>query len=111
MVRFAGALVEPRRRGDKVGDIRGFPDLLARVRVVYLGSNLDGRVPDAAMRGLLRRSARAAGLEDSPHSRVDYLAHQRGAILEEEIEGLGLDRKASGACPLCVLGLELTKEL
>ena len=42
---------------------------------------------------------------------MDNLAHQRGPILEELVEDLRLHRKATGAGPFRVLGLELAEEL
>ena len=42
---------------------------------------------------------------------MNDLEHDGGAILEEVVEDLGLDREASWAGPLGVLGLELAIEL
>lgn len=56
LIRLARALVEAGRRGDKVGDIDGLPDLLAGVGVIDLGSDLDGGIPDTGRSELLQKS-------------------------------------------------------
>lgn len=47
LVAFGGAFVEARRRGDKVGDVDGFPDGFSGLWVVYLACELHGRIPEA----------------------------------------------------------------
>ena len=42
---------------------------------------------------------------------MNYLDHEHRTILQDMVEDLGLDSKATGARPFCVLRLELTKEL
>lgn len=59
LVRLAGALVKPGRRGHEVGDVHRLPEPLACVGVVYLGGDLDRRVPYADAKASARRNVDA----------------------------------------------------